>query len=86
VNLWVRFSHKYRLFLKCSSHAGVIMGAEETLTCASSYLDRETYLNLSERAQSTFVDQRQRIYDLFEAYMAQKRQLGDMDAADRLAM
>ncbi|KAF7340216.1 UvrD-like helicase ATP-binding domain-containing protein [Mycena venus] len=66
-----------------SEFLGVIMGSEETLACASSYLDRATYLNLSERAQSTFADQRQRIYDLFEAYMNQKRSLSDIDAADR---
>ncbi|KAJ7743864.1 hypothetical protein B0H16DRAFT_1889844 [Mycena metata] len=62
---------------------GVIMGAEETLSSASHYLERETYLNLSERAQSTFADQRARIYNLFEAYTSQKRLLGDWDAADR---
>ncbi|KAJ6498051.1 P-loop containing nucleoside triphosphate hydrolase protein [Mycena vitilis] len=66
-----------------SEFLGVIMGAEETLTCASSCLDRETYLSLSERAQSTFADQRQRVYDLFESYVNQKRLLGDLDAADR---
>ncbi|KAF8151989.1 hypothetical protein K438DRAFT_1988110 [Mycena galopus ATCC 62051] len=66
-----------------SEFLGVIMGAEETLTSASSFLDRDTYLNLSERAQSTFADQRQRIYDLFESYMSQKRLLADIDAADR---
>ncbi|KAJ7836348.1 hypothetical protein B0H14DRAFT_2794293 [Mycena olivaceomarginata] len=53
-------------------HPGVIMGAEETLASASSFLDRDTYMNLSERAQSTFADQRQRIYDLFMVYMNQK--------------
>ncbi|KAJ7237490.1 hypothetical protein B0H12DRAFT_1238227 [Mycena haematopus] len=66
-----------------SEFLGVIMGAEETLTSASSFLDRDTYLNLSERAQSTFADQRQRIYDLFESYVNRKRLLGDVDAADR---
>ncbi|KAJ6519176.1 hypothetical protein C8R45DRAFT_1204389 [Mycena sanguinolenta] len=66
-----------------SEFLGVIMGAEETLASASSYLNRDTYLNLSERAQSTFADQRHRIYDLFESYVTQKRLLGDIDAADR---
>ncbi|KAJ7232862.1 hypothetical protein B0H12DRAFT_1144747 [Mycena haematopus] len=68
---------------RTSEFLGVIMGAEETLTSASSFLDRDTYLNLSERAQSTFADQRQRIYDLFESYVNRKRLLGDVDAADR---
>ncbi|KAJ7451097.1 hypothetical protein FB451DRAFT_1566339 [Mycena latifolia] len=66
-----------------SEFMGVIMGSEETLTGASSYLDREGYLNLSERAQSTFADQRQRIYSLFESYLNQKRLLCDVDPADR---
>ncbi|KAF7367508.1 UvrD-like helicase ATP-binding domain-containing protein [Mycena sanguinolenta] len=66
-----------------SEFLGVIMGAEETLASASSFLNRDTYLNLSERAQSTFADQRQRVYDLFESYITQKRLLGDIDAADR---
>ncbi|KAJ6456165.1 hypothetical protein C8R45DRAFT_1187129 [Mycena sanguinolenta] len=66
-----------------SEFLGVIMGAEETLVSAASFLTRETYLSLSERAQSTFADQRQRIYDLFESYLTQKRLLGDIDAADR---
>jgi hypothetical protein len=62
---------------------GVIMGSEETLTGESSYLDRDGYLNLSERAQSTFAQQRQRVYSLFEAYLNQKRLLRDIDPADR---
>lgn len=59
------------------------MGSEETLSGASSYLNRDAYLNVSERAQSTFADQRERIYSLFESYVSQKRSLEDIDAADR---
>ncbi|KAK7064824.1 UvrD-like helicase ATP-binding domain-containing protein [Favolaschia claudopus] len=66
-----------------SEFLGVIMGAEETLSSASSFLDRDTYLNLSERAQSTFAAQRQQIYELFAAYLSRKREFGDLDAADR---
>lgn len=62
---------------------GVIMGSEKALTSKSRFLDREAYLNLGERGQSTFADQRERIYDLFEKYLVQKRRLGDVDAADR---
>ncbi|KAF8151966.1 hypothetical protein K438DRAFT_1778624 [Mycena galopus ATCC 62051] len=61
---------------------GVVMGSEETLTNKSHCLDRKTYLNLSERGQSTFAHQRERIYDLFEKYLNQKRHQGDTDAAD----
>ncbi|KAF7367491.1 UvrD-like helicase ATP-binding domain-containing protein [Mycena sanguinolenta] len=66
-----------------SEFMGVIMGSEEALTAKSRYLERETYLNLSERGQSTFADQRGRIYDLFERYLNTKRRQGDTDAADR---
>ncbi|KAJ7171712.1 hypothetical protein C8R43DRAFT_1231226 [Mycena crocata] len=66
-----------------SEFMGVIMGSEETLTGDSSCLDRDTYLNLSERGQNTFADQRERVYDLFESYGSQKRLLRDVDAADR---
>ncbi|KAJ7794031.1 P-loop containing nucleoside triphosphate hydrolase protein, partial [Mycena olivaceomarginata] len=62
---------------------GVIMGSEETLTSKSHCLDRNAYLNLGERRQSTFAGQRRRIYDLFEKYMNQKRRQGDTDVADR---
>ncbi|KAJ7151710.1 hypothetical protein C8R46DRAFT_1357916 [Mycena filopes] len=66
-----------------SEWMGVIKGSEETLTSKSYYLDREDYLNLSERRQSTFSDQRARIYDLFERYLTQKTLDSDTDAADR---
>ncbi|KAJ6569465.1 hypothetical protein B0H19DRAFT_938852 [Mycena capillaripes] len=49
-----------------SEFMGVIMGSEEALTSESHYLDREVYLNVGERRQSTFADQREKIYDLFE--------------------
>ncbi|KAF8193621.1 hypothetical protein K438DRAFT_1761756 [Mycena galopus ATCC 62051] len=62
---------------------GVIMGSEETLTSKLHCLDRNAYLNLGERRQSTFADQRRRIYDLFEKYINQKRRQGDTDVADR---
>ncbi|KAJ7139425.1 hypothetical protein C8R44DRAFT_764441 [Mycena epipterygia] len=66
-----------------SEFMGVIMGSEETLAGTSSCLDRDTYLSLSERVQSTFADQRPRIYSLFESYLSQKRLARDVDAADR---
>ncbi|KAJ7479993.1 hypothetical protein B0H11DRAFT_1263344 [Mycena galericulata] len=66
-----------------SEFMGVIMGSEETMMGKSTCLDSDTYVNLSERAQSTFAGRRQRIYTLFESYLNQKRQLRDVDAADR---
>ncbi|KAJ7671910.1 hypothetical protein B0H17DRAFT_1141332 [Mycena rosella] len=49
-----------------SEFLGVIMGSEKALASKSYFLDRDAYLNLGERGQSTFADQRERIYDLFE--------------------
>ncbi|KAJ6544312.1 hypothetical protein B0H19DRAFT_1076434 [Mycena capillaripes] len=66
-----------------SEFMGVIMGSEEALTSESHYLDREVYLNVGERRQSTFADQREKIYDLFEKYLNRKRRQRDTDAADR---
>lgn len=60
---------------------GVIKGSEQSL--GRGCLDRETYLNLSYRAQSTFADQRDVIYDLFLKYMERKRRRHEYDAADR---
>ncbi|KAJ7293966.1 hypothetical protein C8J57DRAFT_1444990 [Mycena rebaudengoi] len=66
-----------------SEFMGVIMGSGDTLVGDSTCLDRDKYLNLSERAQSTFADQRERIYSLFESYLSQKRMSRDIDGADR---
>ncbi|KAF7797816.1 hypothetical protein EIP86_009022 [Pleurotus ostreatoroseus] len=62
---------------------GVIKGSEQTLKEASGYLSRETYLNLSCRANATHSHQREIVYDLFEAYTKLKRIRRDYDAADR---
>ncbi|KAJ7356587.1 hypothetical protein DFH08DRAFT_1075732 [Mycena albidolilacea] len=66
-----------------SEFMGVIMGSEETLTLESHSLDRNAYLKVSERSQSTFAHQRGQIYDLFEKYLNEKRLRGDTDLADR---
>ncbi|KAJ7451061.1 hypothetical protein FB451DRAFT_1284562 [Mycena latifolia] len=66
-----------------SEFMGVIMGSEKALATKSYCLERDAYLNIGERGQSTFADQRERIYDLFEKYLAQKRRQCDIDAADR---
>nr|GAT46622.1 predicted protein [Mycena chlorophos] len=66
-----------------SEFLGVIMGSEDTLSGETTYLSRDAYINLSERAQSSFADQRERIYTLFEAYQGLKRTSGDVDPADR---
>ncbi|KAH7101437.1 P-loop containing nucleoside triphosphate hydrolase protein [Auriculariales sp. MPI-PUGE-AT-0066] len=62
---------------------GVIKGSGESLLHAQRHLDFKAYENFSARRQSTFANQRKRIYDLFEAYQRQKRDKGHLDAADR---
>ncbi|KAG9025217.1 hypothetical protein FRB95_010398 [Tulasnella sp. JGI-2019a] len=51
-----------------SEFMGVIKGSEQTLSCRTGYLDRETYEGLSSRSYPTFAGHRARIYTLFEAY------------------
>ena len=73
-------SHIQRDCLDCPI-VGIIEGSEQSL--GSGCLDRETYLNLSHRTQSTFANQRDVIYDIFLKYVEQKRRCGHYDAADR---
>ncbi|KAJ7843035.1 hypothetical protein B0H13DRAFT_2364932 [Mycena leptocephala] len=84
---WPHFSHSackgFEPSMVFSEFMGVIMGSEKALASKTYCLDREVYLNLGERGQSTFGDQRERIYDLFEKYSSQKRRQGGADPADR---
>ncbi|KAJ7877510.1 hypothetical protein B0H13DRAFT_2053786, partial [Mycena leptocephala] len=84
---WPHFSHSackgFEPSMVFSEFMGVIMGSEKALPSKTYCLDRGVYLNLGERGQSTFGDQRERIYDLFEKYSSQKRRQGDADPADR---
>lgn len=63
----------------------MIKGSEETLTVGNdnNFLEKETYLDLSERRQATFSKKRERIYDLFECYRQLMAKRDDYDAADR---
>lgn len=45
-------------------------------------LSREDYINVGDR-RSSFVSQRDRVYDLYEIYRKRKRELGGYDAAER---
>ncbi|KAL5534681.1 hypothetical protein ACEPAG_1145 [Sanghuangporus baumii] len=66
-----------------SEFIGIIKGSQESLQAPDGYLSRETYLDLSKRTRSTFANDRDRIYRLFEKYLALKRQYRDYDIADR---
>ena len=46
-------------------------------------MDRDAYMDLSCRTQATFATKRSEIYQLFQAYLKMKRELGHYDAADR---
>ncbi|KAG7450850.1 uncharacterized protein BT62DRAFT_1001665 [Guyanagaster necrorhizus] len=62
---------------------GVIKGSAKTLSEEKQHLSRATYLDLSERRQSTFADQRPELYKLFELYMHKKKLRGEYDTGDR---
>ncbi|KAJ4470931.1 hypothetical protein J3R30DRAFT_3531939 [Lentinula aciculospora] len=62
---------------------GVIKGSEETLDVPKHFLDRVAYNSISTRSQSTFAENREDLYGLFIAYLAKKKELGDVDGADR---
>ncbi|KAL5495715.1 hypothetical protein ACEPAI_1179 [Sanghuangporus weigelae] len=66
-----------------SEFIGIIKGSQESLEAPDGYLNRETYLDLSKRTRSTFANDRDRIYRLFEKYLVLKRQYWDYDIADR---
>ncbi|KAL5518531.1 hypothetical protein ACEPAH_213 [Sanghuangporus vaninii] len=66
-----------------SEFIGIIKGSQESLEAPDGYLSRETYLDLSKRTRSTFANDRDRIYRLFERYLALKRPYRDYDIADR---
>lgn len=62
---------------------GVIRGSEGSVETPNGYLSREQYLALSDRTNSTFARYREQVYDVFEAYLRQKRNRGRFDPADR---
>jgi hypothetical protein len=66
-----------------SEFLGVIEGSELTRGRDEGHLDRDTYLNLSSRSNSTFASQRDIVWRLFEVYLKRKRSLGHRDVADR---
>lgn len=58
-----------------SEFVGVISGGEQTLEAEHfqrGYLDKTAYLRLSERAQSTFKDKREQVYQLYLQYRSMK--------------
>lgn len=64
-------------------HTGVIKGSEQAIDCDTGYIDKTTYISLSDRIYPIFSGYRERIYQLFECYIKLKRQLRHYDAPDR---
>lgn len=61
---------------------GVIRGSEAALNTPHGYLSESEYLQISHRAQSTFTENPELVYRIFNNYRRQK--MGDViDAADR---
>ena len=63
--------------------AGVIKGSETTLETEKGFLDKMSYVNMSRRQQGTFASRREAVYALFQAYLRQKRERREWDAAER---
>lgn len=70
-------------YLVYSEFIGVIKGGEGVLDPHEPYLDRQSYMNLSHRTNSTFYPQRALIYELFGLFLRRKRLAGHYDPADR---
>ncbi|KAK0506463.1 hypothetical protein EDD18DRAFT_32642 [Armillaria luteobubalina] len=62
---------------------GIIEGSAETLSDNKPYLSEAAYLDLSSRRQSIPVDQRCKVYHLFELYLHKKKLQGEYDTGDR---
>lgn len=62
---------------------GTIRGSELASETSHGYIARQQYLDLSERTNSTYVNLRNSIYSIFEAYLERKGVEGDFDRADR---
>ncbi|KAK0207600.1 hypothetical protein IW262DRAFT_1469183 [Armillaria fumosa] len=62
---------------------GIIEGSAETLSDKKPYLSEAAYLDLSSRRQSIPVDQRYKVYQLFELYLHKKKLQGEYDTSDR---
>ena len=62
---------------------GMIKGSEEAVKRPEGFLDLDTYLKVYRRTHPTTIEQRERIYSLFELYSSMKREKYQYDAADR---
>lgn len=64
-------------------YIGVIKGSEESIKTEKGFLDRDTYINLSDRSRATFATRREEMYSIFQAYNKRKQECREWDAADR---
>ncbi|KAI0791850.1 hypothetical protein C8Q75DRAFT_57350 [Abortiporus biennis] len=62
---------------------GVIKGSERTRKSEKGYLDRNEYLDLSQRSQCTFASHREMVYAIFQSYLKLKAERREYDDADR---
>ncbi|QRV93433.1 UvrD-like helicase carboxy-terminal domain protein [Ceratobasidium sp. AG-Ba] len=83
---WARFGYHLTKGLDpalvYSEFLGVIEGSEAALQSKTGAISRKEYANLGHR-KSSFVSQKDRVYDLYEIYRKRKRELGGYDAAER---
>ncbi|KAF8974058.1 hypothetical protein BDZ97DRAFT_421872 [Flammula alnicola] len=84
---WPRFTQNLKKGLDpalvFSELMGVIQGSEESLSHENRFLDKNSYENLSHRAQYAFASRRDTIYSIFLLYLKQKYSNNEYDVADR---
>ncbi|KAG8929887.1 hypothetical protein FRC02_004920 [Tulasnella sp. 418] len=84
-DIWPHFNQQLKSGLSASlvwsEFMSVIKGSEEALCSGRGYVDRLTYETMRSKAGLTSV--RARIYDLFESYLRQKRDLRWYDHPER---
>lgn len=65
------------------STVGVIEGSEESLSSPGGHISRERYVNMGRPKAVTHLQDRERVYDLFEKYRRLKAENHQHDIADR---
>ncbi|KAI6141395.1 hypothetical protein BKA82DRAFT_2640811 [Pisolithus tinctorius] len=77
------FARNFGAWLVFSEFMGVIKGSEKAFHSPNGILDRQTYVDLSDRNYPVFAEDRHSLYSAFESYSKLKREQYGYDMADR---
>ncbi|KAI5988945.1 hypothetical protein F5J12DRAFT_915891 [Pisolithus orientalis] len=77
------FARNFGAWLVFSEFMGVIKGSEKAFHSPNGILDRQTYVELSDRNYPVFAEDRHSLYSAFESYSKMKREQYGYDMADR---